>query len=389
MKLLTDIEHLQGVKVLARVDFNVPVVNGAVIDDFRIRKIMPTLTYLKEKGAKSILMSHIEDNADPKATPSLEPVVGHLKKLGIECVFVKNYRNAAAAVEALPEGGFVLLENLRMNEGEKKNDTKFAQELASLADVYVNEAFSVSHRAHASVVAVTKFLPSYAGFLFAEEIKRLSLAFHPDRPFFFILGGAKFETKLPLIEKFLTLADYVFVGGALANNFFKEKGYNLGKSLVSPENFNLGSLLANPKLLLPVDVTVIDASGSSVNKKPDSLAPEDNIMDVGPETVTMLEKIIAQGPSAGVARPVQIIWNGTLGAYEQGFKQPTLELAKAIAGATAGATTILGGGDTLASIAELNIESSFSFVSSGGGAMLDYLATETLPGLEALNNCTL
>ena len=174
MKNIRDIENLKGVKALVRVDFNVPVVNGVVADDFRIRKILPTLQYLREGGAKSILISHIENNEAGTANgavittgqPSLGPVARHLKKLGVECTFVKNYRNAATEIESAPEGGFILLENLRMNDSEKKNDKKFAAELASLADLYINEAFSVSHRAHASVVAVTEFLPSYAGLLF-------------------------------------------------------------------------------------------------------------------------------------------------------------------------------------------------------------------------------
>jgi 3-phosphoglycerate kinase len=396
MKTIRDIENFKGVKALVRVDFNVPVVNGAVVDDFRIRKILPTLQYLRERGAKSILISHIEDNSDASATPSLEPVARHLKKLGVECTFVKNYRNAASEIESAPEGGFILLENLRGNAGEKKNDKKFAAELASLADLYINEAFSVSHRAHASVVAVTEFLPSYAGLLFESEVAHLSEVFHPQRPFLFILGGAKFETKLPLIEKFLDIADAVFVGGALANNFFKEKGWNVGGSLISPEDFNLKRFFDNPKLILPTDVVVTntDNQGSAIGqndvKKPDAIASNDIIMDAGPATLDALKKMINGGQK-------QILWNGPLGAYERGFKKPTMDVAQAIALATgnvdatnsgrsgsSGADTIVGGGDTLATIAELHIEDKFSFISTGGGAMLDFLALGTLPGIEAL-----
>ena len=396
MKTIRDIENFKGVKVLVRVDFNVPVVNGSVLDDFRIRKTLPTLQYLRERGAKSILVSHIEDNTDPSATPSLEPVSRHLKKLGIECTFVKNYRNAASEIESSPEGSFILLENLRMNDGEKKNDKKFAAELASLADLYVNDAFSVSHRAHASVVAVTEFLPSYAGLLFESEVNHLSVAFHPARPFLFILGGAKFETKLPLIEKFLTIADAVFIGGALANNFFKEKGWNIGRSLVSPQDFNLKRFFDNPKLILPVDVVVTSASGKSggqINpvgqkniKAADAITSDDNILDVGPTTIDTLKKLIAGDTSQ---TPAQILWNGPLGAYEQGFKEPTMDVARVVAEATGAANTIIGGGDTLATIAELHLEDSFSFVSTGGGAMLDFLASGTLPGIEALEKSSL
>jgi 3-phosphoglycerate kinase len=391
MKNIRDIENLKGVKALVRVDFNVPVVNGVVADDFRIRKILPTLQYLREGGAKSILISHIENNEAGTANgavittgqPSLGPVARHLKKLGVECTFVKNYRNAATEIESAPEGGFILLENLRMNDSEKKNDKKFAAELASLADLYINEAFSVSHRAHASVVAVTEFLPSYAGLLFESEVTHLSAAFHPQRPFLFILGGAKFETKLPLIEKFLDLADTVFIGGALANNFFREKGWNIGRSLVSPHDFNLKRFFNNPKLILPTDVVMTDAHGQKNIKKSDALSADDTIMDVGPATSDTLRKMIVDGQK-------QILWNGPLGAYEHGFKEPTMDIARAIAATTAkadapqGTDTIVGGGDTLATIAELHIEDKFSFVSTGGGAMLDFLAEGTLPGIEAL-----
>jgi 3-phosphoglycerate kinase len=357
MKHLKDIQTLEGVKVLLRVDFNVPVTNGVVMDDYRMRRILPTLAYLKEKKAQVILMSHIEAaGAKRGAKPSLEPVCAHLKKLGVACVFIKDYKKVSST-----DGNVLLLENLRMYEGEEKNDKKFAKELASLGDIYVNEAFAVSHRAHASVSAITGYMPSYAGLLFEQEIAHLSSAFKPNHPFLFILCGAKFETKLPLIEKFMGIADKVFVGGALANNFFKEEGKDIGKSLVSPENFNLARFIGNPKLLLPVD----------------SIIKDNAIYDAGPETMKMLEKEINAAK--------YILWNGPLGAYEMGYKQPTLDLARMIADATAkGATSILGGGDTLGALAELKIEEKFTFVSTGGGAMLEYLAKGTLPGLEAL-----
>lgn len=378
--------------MLLRADFNVPVKNGAVVDDFRIRKILPTLEYLKKAGARTILISHIESNEKGAPEPTLAPIVPALKNIGVDCGFVGNYSGAFAASQALADGQFILLENLRVNPGEKENDPKFAKELASLADIYINDAFSVSHRAHASIVAVTQFLPSYAGFLLESEVTHLSAAFNPVRPFFFILGGAKFETKVPLIEKFIQTADFVFVGGALANNFFKEKGYGLGKSLVSDQNFNLSRFFEDPKLLLPVDVVVTNATGEQSVKMPDQLGSDDVIMDAGPATIELLKKTIANSR--------QILWNGPLGAYEKGFKQPTIDLATAIAAATAGtgrtgdvkAQTIVGGADTLATIAEMGassgepVEDEFGFVSTGGGAMLDFLADETLPGIEALNS---
>jgi 3-phosphoglycerate kinase len=392
MKTIKDIQVLKGVKVLLRADFNVPVQNGVVVDDFRIRKILPTLLYLREKGARVILISHIESN-DPnnKTEPTLAPVIDSLKKLGIDCQFIKNYANAYSESQALTDGSFMLLENLRINAGEKKNDPKFAQQLASLADIYVNDAFAVSHRAHASIVAITQFLPSYAGFLLESEVTNLSAAFHPTRPFLFILGGAKFETKVPLIEKFMQTADSVFVGGALAHNFFKEKGYDLGKSLVSAQDFNLKRFFDSPKLLLPIDVVVQNAAGVTSTKDPQNLAADDVIMDAGPKTLDLLKKTIGGGK--------QILWNGPLGAYEKGFKQPTIDLANTIAGVTVSFSdksvrSIVGGADTLATIGDIQdttghaVEQDFSFVSTGGGAMLDFLANETLPGVEALNSST-
>ncbi len=352
MKNIREVEKLDGVRVLVRLDLNVPVQNGVIVNDFRIQKSLPIIKYLSEKGAQIILMSHIETKDDP----TLEPIAKHFKKLGVDCVFEKNYKKALTTKNKI-----TLLENLRVYEGEKKNDKKFAKELASLADIYVNEAFPVSHREHASVCAITEFLPSYAGLQFEEEIKHLSSAFNPDHPFLFILGGAKFETKLPLIEKFIDIADKIFVGGALANNFFKEQGKDIGSSLVSPENFNLSRFLETNKILLPVD----------------SLKKGDAVMDCGMETVDLLKTEIEKAK--------YILWNGPLGAYETGYKASTLQLAEILADVTnRGAKTIVGGGDTIATISELNLEDKFTFVSTGGGAMLDFLAKGTLPGIEAL-----
>lgn len=354
MKNIKDVENLDGVRVLTRLDLNVPIENGHIVDDFRIRKAIPLIKYLYDKGANLILISHIET----KENPTLEPVAKHLNKLGIECVFEKNYKKALDH-----KARIVLLENLRAHEGEKKNDKKFAKELASLADIYVNEGFSVSHREHASVCAVTEFIPSYAGLQLAEEVKNLSLAFTPDHPFLFILGGAKFETKLPLVEKFISIADSVFIGGALANDFFRAQGKDVGKSLVSNPAPDLSKIMNSSKLLLPVD----------------SVLKGTAIMDVGMKTVEILR--------AEIDKAKFVLWNGPMGAYETGYRAATLEISQMLADATKrGVKTILGGGDTLATIAELKLEDSFTFVSTGGGAMLDFLAKGTLPGIEALEN---
>lgn len=364
MKKISEAKIIKGTKVLVRFDFNVPVKNEKVVDDFRIRKSLTTLNYLRERKAKIIMISHIE------ATKTLKPVHDYLLTLGIENLFVKNYRNANKAIE---ENDIVLLENLRLNLGEKENDKDFAKELASLADIYVNDAFSVSHREHASVSAITKYIDSYAGLELEEEIKNLSAAFKPERPFLFVLGGAKFDTKLPLIEKFMETADHVFVGGALAHNFFLEQGYEIGKSVVSPEKFNLKKYFGNAKLLLPIDVVILRGD-KKMNIDLGEVEKTDIIKDAGPKTLELLRKAVNNSS--------QILWNGPLGSYEEGFTEPTMELAKMISESKA--KTIVGGGDTLAAIASLGIEEKFSFISSGGGAMLDYLANETLPGIKAL-----
>jgi 3-phosphoglycerate kinase len=356
MKYLREMGDLKDVKVLMRVDFNVPVQNNIIVDDFRIRKTIPTINFLLEKGANIILISHIET----KDNPALKPIAEYLIKHGIECVFEENYKKALD-FKNYQGKKIILLENLRKYEGEKKNDKKFAKELASLADIYVNEAFPVSHREHASVCAITEFIPSYAGLQFEKEINNLSSAFSPEHPFLFILGGAKFETKLPLLEKFINIADRIFVGGALANNFFKEQGKDIGSSLVSPLNYNLSRFTDTNKIFLPVD----------------SLKEGDAVMDCGMKTVELLKNEIE--------KVKYILWNGPLGAYETGYKASTLRLAQIIAEATdRGVKTIVGGGDTIATIAELSIEDKFTFVSTGGGAMLDFLAKGTSPGVEAL-----
>ena len=373
MKTLQEIGPLSGVKVLVRVDFNVPIKQGRVADDHRIRASLPTIDFLRSRGAKVILASHLE--ANDGSNLSLEPVAEHLKSLGLPVIFVSNLRAAYDLSEnELSLSQCMLLQNLRMDPGEKANDQSFAKQLASLADIFVNDAFSVSHRAHASVVSVPKYLPSYAGLQFQSEVSNLAKAFEPSHPFLFILGGAKFETKLPLLTKFMQTADTIFVGGALANDFFRAKGYETGDSLLSKETPDLAAFLGNAKLMLPQDVTLSDQSV----KSPAAVSVGERILDAGPETVASLAEKIASAHF--------ILWNGPLGLYEKGFKQPTLSLAKQIGEATGrGVTTILGGGDTLAAVSELGVQDQFTFISMAGGAMLDFLAQGTLPGLEALN----
>ncbi len=376
MKTIKDIEVFEGVKILVRVDFNVPIKNSLVVDDFRIKSAFPTINYLRERGAKVILIGHLESNEESDNT--FKPVVEHMNKLidgsQNKFLFVSNLRNANSFIDnEMKNGDCVLLENLRHDEGEKKNDPKFAKALASLGDIYINDAFSVSHREHASVVGLPALLPSYAGFQLEKEVNNLSKAFDPSHPFLFILGGAKFGTKLPLLEKFLGIADTVFVGGALATDFFKVKGYEIGTSLVSEGDFGLSKYVDNPKLMLPVDII----NQNNEKKDVDSLDSTDNSMDNGPKTLDILKNKVEEAKF--------ILWNGPLGVYEKGFKAGTLGLAKMIAERHGNdLESLVGGGDTIAAIAQNNDEGKFSFVSTGGGAMLEFLAKGTLPGIDVL-----
>ena len=307
MRSILEAQDLKGKRVLVRVDWNVPFKDGKVADDFRIKASLPTIEYLENAGAKVIIASH------------LEPA-------GASLASMSDY--VSSDVE--------ILKNLRNNLGEAANSPGFAAELAGLADVYVNEAFSVSHRKHASIVGVPKLLPSFAGLRFVEEVKELSQVFKPPHPFLFIIGGAKSDTKIPLIEKFLDIADEVFIGGTLAVEAAKM------------------SLAKNSKVSFPIGDIVA--------------------LDVNEETITLLQKKIKDSKF--------ILWNGPLGKYEDGFKKGTLSLAKIIVESEA--KSIVGGGDTLAAIHELNLLDKFSFASTGGGAMLQFLATGTLPGIVAL-----
>jgi phosphoglycerate kinase len=276
----------------------------------------------------------------------------------------------------------LLFENLRINEGEKNppagGDDGFAKKLSQMADIYVNDAFSVSHRAHASIVGVPKFLPSYGGPLLRKEIENLSKAFNPERPFVFILGGAKFDTKLPIIKKYIQKADNIFVGGALANNFFRAMGVQTGTSLVAEGDFGEKEMLESKSLKNPVDVTVKGSGNDLHFKNLEEISKDDYIGDVGPKTIELLKEITKDAKT--------IVWNGPLGNFEAGFNDKTEQLAEIIAelSHSNGCTTIIGGGDTISSIQKLGILDKFSFVSTGGGAMLDFLVEETLVGIEAL-----
>lgn len=372
MKNIKEAKKLSGKRVLLRVDFNVPVENGAILDDFRIKRIIPTIQFLQKKKTKIILLSHT--GRDKKET--LKPVYEYLKK-DFDIFFAEDIfgDKTAELIDNMKDGQILMLENLRKYDGEKNNDEGFAKKLASLGDIYVNESFATSHRSHASIVGIPKFLPSYSGILFNEEIKELSKSFKPTSPSVFILGGDKFETKLPLINKMVNIVDFVFVGGALANNFFREKGFSVGKSSVSKSEITTGSLLKNKKIILPVDVVV--KKGNKVKTKyPNEVLPDEIILDAGSETILKLKEILTDAKF--------ILFNGPLGDYKKGFNRATSDLTELLANSKA--ETIVGGGDTVAVVRDLKMEDKIGFLSTGGGAMIKFLAEGTLVGIEALNN---
>ncbi len=357
MRSIRDITTLENVPVLVRASLNVPVENGKVTNEYRLQHTLPTLRYLAERGSRVIVVSHVGE----QGAETLKPVVDALKRLIPRVSFFGESVGAgarAAARDLLP-GHILVLENLRRHAGERANDPAFARELASLADVFVEDSFDTCHREHASIVGVPKFLPSYAGLQLEDEVRELSRALSPEHPALAAIGGMKFSTKEPVLAKLLATYDKVFVGGALASDFLKAEGTDVGKSLVSgadPEAIK--KLLDNPKLVLPVD----------------SVSKDGVIVDHGPGTRALLADL--------ASRSKTILWNGPFGEYEKGFGDTTDAFAEAVA--ASGAYSVVGGGDTVAAIEHLGLLSHFSFVSTGGGAMLDFLARGTLPGIAVL-----
>ena len=365
---IEELKNLNGMRVLLRADLNVPIENGTVADPFRIEAALPSMQFLLGHGARVIIASHMSDKLG-----SLSPVFAYLKTK-IPLSFTDDIAGPAAhqAASALQDGHALLLENIRRNKGEEANDWQFAKELSSLGDIYVNDAFPVSHRPHASIVSVPELIPSYAGFQFLAEVKGLTPALSPEGPSLAIVGGAKLITKITLLKSLLEKYDHVFVGGALANDFFAAKGYETGKSLVSGTGAAT-ELLFNEKIILPETVVVSNPGGT--DKKPASgIGKADTVSDIAASSIESLRPLIESARS--------ILWNGPMGHFETGFTGGTDALAALIAGAKG--KTIVGGGDTLSSIQNLNLLDKFTFVSTAGGAMLDFLANGTLPGIEAL-----
>jgi 3-phosphoglycerate kinase len=364
--------EFKGKRVLVRSDFNLPLdAHGEISELFRLTQGWKTIEFLSARGARVIIMSHI--GRDPEE--SIEPVARAMADLG-KVTFVPDLvgRMAHDAAKAIKDGEVMLLENLRRDERETKNDEGFAKELASLAEIYVDDAFAAAHREHASIVGVPKFLPSYAGLLMRDEIRSIDAARSPESPSLALLGGAKFETKAPLIKLLLEKYDHVLIVGALANDVSKARGLPIGRSLISkelPDDF----VLQNSRLLSPTDVTTETPDGQARVKKPEDIQPDDAIVDIGPDTVAMLAPYIASAKF--------ILWAGPTGIYEKGYLHYTQSIAEMIA--QSGAKKVIGGGDTIAAIEKAGVaREGLGFLSTGGGAMLEYLLKGRLPGIDAL-----
>jgi phosphoglycerate kinase len=375
-----------GKRVLVRVDFNVPVKDGVVTDDTRIRRALPTIRHLLSEGARPLLISHLgRPKGEPDPKYAMDPVASRLGELLDEPVKKLDASVGPEVEEALNDWdgrGVVLLENSRFYAGETKNDPDFADQLAALADLYVDDAFGAAHRAHATTVGVAERLPAAAGLLLEEEIDYLDAVLeNPERPFVAILGGAKVSDKLGVIESLLGTADSLLVGGAMCFTFFKALGYEIGNSLVEEDYLEEARRLmgeADERLILPVDVVVADAMEDGVETEtvPVDAIPAGQLgLDIGHDTVALFERHISDART--------IFWNGPMGVFEiDAFARGTEGVAKAVADSNA--TSVVGGGDSVAAVNKLGLEDEMSHISTGGGASLEYVEGKELPGVAVL-----
>ena len=386
-KTIRDID-VKGKRVLVRVDFNVPIIDGKVGDDTRIRAALPTIEYLLENGAALILCSHL---GRPKGQPlpefSLNPVAKHLATLlGQPVTFAEDCIGPKAdeAAKTLKSGDVLVLENTRYHVGETKNDPEISKGLAALADVYVNDAFGSAHRAHSSTTGVAEFLPAVSGFLLEKEIKYLGQAVaDPEKPFVAILGGAKISDKIGVIKNLLTKADSILIGGGMANTFFKAQGYPVADSLVEDEALETAKEIlaqAGTKFRLPVDVVIADKFEAGAAHKTMATGPIPDgwrILDIGPDTIAHYTKIISEAKT--------VVWNGPMGVFEfPEFAKGTFAIAQAAA--KSDAVTIVGGGESVAAVNQSGLANKITHISTGGGASLEMLEGKTLPGVAALQD---
>lgn len=391
-KTVRDID-VKGRKVIERCDFNVPMADGKITDDTRITSSLPTINYLLDQGAAVILMSHMgrpKGKADMNYT--LKPVADRLSALlGRQVMFISSPDvvddRVKAAAAALKPGQVMLLENVRFRKEETDNDPGFAKELASMADIYVNDAFGTAHRAHASTAGIASYLPSVSGFLIEKEIRFLGDAVNdPARPFVAIMGGAKVSDKIPVIENLLTKVDIIMIGGGMAYTFFKAMGLEIGTSILDEESIGLaGDLLekaekSGVKMMLPVDVV---CAGEFSNDAPARICSREDIpadmmgMDIGPETVRIY--------SAEIEKASTVVWNGPMGVFEmENFARGTRSIAEALSRCSG--VTIIGGGDSAAAIEHFGLAGKMTHISTGGGASLEFLEGKELPGVAVLED---
>ncbi len=388
IKSIKNIKNLQGKVVLLRVDFNVPIKDQKVREEYKIKMSLPTIEYLLRKGARVVAMSHL-GSPKGKVNPdlSLAPIAKSLQRLLSERAYKRKIKFVSGVVDQkvfaevaeLKNGELLLLENLRFEIGEEKNESAFAKKLASLGDIYINDAFAVSHRDQASVSAIKKYITSYAGLLLEDEVSALAKINKPKQPLIAVMGGSKVDTKAPLIEKMYKKAEFILLGGALANNFFKVLGYEVGASLIDDDSLIFAKKFVkrgrlDQKIILPCDVVVLSA-GKYLAKSSDNLTKKDRIVDIGPKTVEMYSLIIKKAAT--------VVWNGPMGCFEEKSSSfGTLAVGRIIAARSKGAAFgLVGGGETAEAIKLTKMSQYIDWVSTAGGAMLAYLGGEKMPGL--------
>jgi phosphoglycerate kinase len=377
LRTLDDLGDLSGKRVFVRVDFNVPLNDGTIGDDARIRAALPTLEELRRRGARLLLAAHLGRPKDREPELSLAPVAARLSELlGIDVPL-------AADLDHVPDGDVVMLENVRYEPGETKDDPELAQRYAALADAYVNDAFGAAHRAHASTHAIAKLLPSAAGLLLQREVETLQgILADPQRPLVAIVGGAKVTDKIGVLEAFLDTADTILIGGAMCFPFFKAQGHAVGASLCEEEGLEPARRIlerGGDKIQLPVDLVCGESFSADTPVTPvDGVDVPDALMglDVGPRTAQAAAEVVLD---AGT-----VFWNGPMGAFElEPFAAGTRAVAEAVAKASG--TTVVGGGDSAAALRQFGLEDEVSHLSTGGGASLELIEGKTLPGVEVLS----